>query len=1090
PALAVGRSLPALVRRVVRERPDAVAVVVGDGDLSYGGLWERAAALAAVLRSRGVDRESRVGVVVGRSAWSVVGMLGVSLAGGAFVPVDPEYPEERVAWILGDADPVAVVCVAKTREAVPERFADRLVVAGGPPTQRPAPANDPAGDPDGTPPPIGPDDAAYVIYTSGSTGTPKGVVVTHAGLGNLAAAQIDRFAVSPSSRVLQFAALGFDAVVSETLMALLSGASLVMAPPQDMPPRVSLARSLQRWDVTHVTVPPSLLATADTLPSGLATVVVAGEACPPSLVDRWSTGRRLVNAYGPTEATVCAAMSMPLTAGRDVVPIGTPIAGGRCYVLDAFLRPLAPGLTGELYVAGIGLARGYLGRAALTAERFVADPFVPGERMYRTGDLAYWTDRDELVFAGRADDQVKVRGFRVEPGEIESALSGHPGVAHAAVTVREDRLLAYVTPADVDPQAVRDDLAARLPQHLVPAVVVALEALPTTPNGKVDRAALPDPDFAAGSTGREPRTETERVLCDLFAQVLGLDRVGVDDNFFEVGGDSISSMQLVARARRVGLTFVARDVFELRTPERLARSVVAAQPPRSDHRAPADGVGEVAWTPVMRLLGDGVVGAGFAQWVVAGAPPDLTVPVLAAGLAAVVDTHDMLRVRLRPGRLTVAERGSVNVARLVERVEAGADDPDDVADRCARQAAAGLDPHTGAVVRLVWVDAGPERVGRVVLVAHHLVVDAVSWRILLPDLQAACEAVAANEEPALDPVDVSFRRWAGLLGEWAVAADRVGELAAWTKILRGAEPRLDVRDRTRDVRDRAGDAPDRGGAADRVGEAVPAVGRRSWTLPRDRAGALVERVTSAFHCGVHEVLLAGLAAAVARWRGGNVVLVNVEGHGRHPVAGMDLSRTVGWFTSVHPVRLDVGGIDLAEVPGGGPAAGALMKLVKEQSRAVPGDGLGYGLLRFLNGVTAPVLAALPSPAIAFNYMGRFTGGERGGVRAWQPVGVIGGAMDPELGSPHALEVNAVVRDTRDGPEVTLTLSWPADLFDEVEIDRFARTWSDMLSGLARQADDPSAGGHTASDFDLLDLDQDEIESFEAIAAELGGGKTS
>nr|ADU56134.1 hypothetical protein CA915-13 [uncultured organism CA915] len=1103
-------------------------------------------------------------------------MLGVSLAGGAFVPVDPAYPAERVTWMLGDADPVAVVCVGSTRAAVPDRFADRLVIAD---------ERDPVAAAGGEFPAVRPGDAAYVIYTSGSTGTPKGVVVTHAGLGNLAAAQIDRFAVTPSSRVLQFAALGFDAVVSETLMALLAGATLVMAPERDLPPQVSLAEALERWDVTHVTVPPSVLATADVLPERLATVVVAGEACPPGLASRWSAGRRLINAYGPTEATVCATMSAPLKADRDVVPIGTPVPGGRSYVLDAFLRPLPPGISGELYVAGIGLARGYLDRAGLTAERFVADPFVPGERMYRTGDLASWTGPGELVFAGRADDQVKVRGFRVEPGEIESALAGCPGVGQAAVAVRADRLVAYVSPSGCDTHAVREDLASRLPHHMVPAVVVALEALPTTPNGKIDRAALPDPDFAAGTTGREPRTAAERALCELFAEVLGLERVGVDDSFFEVGGDSITSMQLVARARRAGLAFIARDVFDLRTPERLARLTAAA--PRGGRSAPDDdGVGEVGRTPVMRLLGDDVTGPGFAQWVVAGAPPDLTREVLIAGLATVVEVHDMLRVRVDSGRLMVGARGSMDVARLVERVEARAEelddvvdrcarrvaadlDPrtgagirlvwvdagpdrvgrivlvahhlavdavswrillpelrvacapdltrevliaglatvvevhdmlrvrvdsgrlmvgargsmdvarlvervearaeelDDVVDRCARRVAADLDPRTGAGIRLVWVDAGPDRVGRIVLVAHHLAVDAVSWRILLPELRVACEAETADRKPVLDPVDVSFRRWAALLGEWATSAERAGELAAWTAILGGAAGPGD---------------PDRPRA---IGS--PA-GRRSWTLPPGPAGALVASTTAAFHCGVHEVLLASLGAAVARWQGRNVVLVDVESHGRHAVGELDLSRTVGWFTSVHPVRLDVSGVDLAAVPDGGPAAGRLLKQVKEQSRAVPGDGLGYGLLRFLNDDTGPVLAALPAPRIGFNYMGRFTGGDHRDVRAWQPVGAVGGAGDPGMGSPHALEVDAFVRDTADGPVVTLTLSWPADTFGAADIDRLGRLWSDMATGLARQGDDPSAGGHTTSDFDLLELDQDEIESFEAIAAEHTGGR--
>ncbi|MEU5223406.1 non-ribosomal peptide synthetase [Streptomyces toyocaensis] len=1046
-APAARESLPVLVARVVQERPHETAVVDGDGELTFGELWEQASALAAVLRARGVGPESRVGLAVGRSAWWVVGMLGVSLAGGAFVPVDPAYPAERVSLLLGDADPVLVVCDGKARDAVPEEFADRSLVID---------EVDLSAVPDAELPRVGPDDVAYVIYTSGSTGTPKGVVVTHAGLGNLAAAQIDRFAVSPSSRVLQFAALGFDATVSEALMALLSGATLVMAPKQDLPPRVSLAEALERWDVTHVTVPPSVLATADVLPESLETVVVAGEACPPGLADRWSEGRRLINAYGPTEATVCAAMSMPLTAGRDVVPIGEPIAGSRCHVLDAFLRPLPPGVTGELYVSGIGLARGYLGRAALTAERFVADPFVPGERMYRTGDLAHLTSSGELVFAGRADDQVKLRGFRIEPGEIESVLSGHPQVAQAAVTVRDDRLLAHVSPTEVDPHAVREYLASRLPQHMVPAVVV-LEALPTTPNGKIDRSALPDPDRAAGTVGREPVTELEQVLCRLFAEVLGLERVSVDDGFFERGGDSITSMQLVARARREGLALAAQDVFELRTPEELARLAARSPLPERLRPATADGTGEVPWTPVMRTLGDRITGAGFAQWVVVGAPADLGEGILAAALAALVDTHDMLRARVERGRLIVGERGSVDTAGRVRRVGLDGGSLDEAVEAAVRDAVGRLDPETGVMVQAVWVDAGPERVGRLVMAVHHMAVDGVSWRILVPDLRAACEAVLAGRTPALEPVAVPFRRWASLLVEWATSAERVGELPAWQAILSQVDRPVDGRQGS-----------------------TGSVGSRSWVMAGAEASALLGRVPGLFFCGVHEILLAGLAGAVARCFGGRVVLVDVESHGRHAVGGLDLSRTVGWFTSVHPVRLDVSGIDLA--------SGDLVKAVKEQSRAVPDDGLGHGLLRHLNAATGPVLEAMPSPWIGFNYMGRFAVGEQNDVAEWQQAGDIGGSLDPAMALPHALQVDVVVRDMPQGPELRLMASWQAGLLEEAEIERFGRMWRDTLSGLAHLADDSSAGGHTASDFDLLDLDQDEIEGFEAIATDFGGGR--
>ncbi|MFC0111607.1 condensation domain-containing protein [Kibdelosporangium aridum] len=883
-------------------------------------------------------------------------------------------------------------------------------------------------------------------------------------------AHIDRFGVTPSSRVLQFAALGFDTIVSEVMMALLSGATLVMPPEQDLPPRVSLTEALERWDITHVKAPPSVLGTADALPARVETVVAAGELCPPGLVDRLSADQRMINAYGPTETTICATMSMPLSPGQDPIPFGKPVPGVRGYLLDAFLRPLPPGITGELYLAGIGVARGYLGRSALTAERFVADPFVPGERMYRTGDLAYWTDRGELVSAGRVDDQVKIRGFRVEPREIEFALSGYPRVTQAAVTVREDRLLAYVTPGDIDTQAVRDDLASRLPQYMVPAAVVALDALPLTAHGKIDRRALPDPDFNAGTPAREPATEAERVLCGLFADLLGLQQVGVDDSFFELGGDSILAMQLAARARHAGLTFAAADVFDGRTPERIAQLAAESSLPAPGRSTMADGVGDVAWTPVMWVLGDGVVGPGFAQWVVVGAPSDLTEETLVAGLAAVVDTHDMLRARVVDDeagrRLFVGDRGSVDVRGLVTRVEVDGGSVDEVVEGAARDAVGRLDPTAGVMVQVVWADAGPSQLGRLVAVVHHLAVDGVSWRVLLPDLQMACEAVAAGRDPELEPVGVSFRRWAGLLEQWAVSTERVSELAAWKAIVGQEEQPLG--------------APGPAAGHDAAGE----VRSRTWMVPGAEASVLVGRAPVVFHCGVHEVLLAGLAGAVARWRGGDSVLVDVESHGRHPADGMDLSRTVGWFTSVHPVRLDVAGIDLADVLAGGSAAGRLLKVVKEQSRAVPGDGLGYGLLRYLNGETGPVLAALPSPRIGFNYMGRFVTGEKNDVRAWQPVGDIGSSLEPGMGLPHALEVNAIVQDTPDGPVLTLIVEWPGDLLGEAEIEQLGQAWLDMLSGLARQADDPSAGGHTASDFDLLDLDQDEIEEFEAIAAEL------
>ncbi|MFJ4791169.1 amino acid adenylation domain-containing protein [Streptomyces sp. NPDC088794] len=1074
--------LPELFAARVAVSRDAVAVVGGNEVLSYGELEVEAARLGRLLVGLGVGPESRVGVVVERSVAMVVSLLGVSMAGGCFVPVDVGYPAERVAFVLGDADPAVVVCTSGTRGVVPAGFAGRVLVLDDPAVQAQL------ADLPGVPVADGerlaglrPDHAAYVIYTSGSTGTPKGVVVPHAGLGNLAQAQIERFAVGPESRVLQFASVSFDAAVSELCMALLSGASVAVAAPDRLPPQVSLFEALRETGATHVTVPPTVLAVEDELPSELRTVVVAGEACPVGVVDRWSRDRRMVNAYGPTEVTVCATMSEPLTPGADLVPVGRPISNVRTFVLDPFLLPVPPGTAGELYVTGAGLTRGYLGRPALTSGRFVASPFASGERMYRTGDVVRWTDDGELLFVGRADDQVKVRGHRVEPGEIETVLATHPFVAQAAVTVRrdrpgDDRLIAYAVAdpttdaarrKDELPAVLRDFLRDRLPEYMVPTAVMVLDTLPMTPNGKVDRAALPAPDFAERAVGRAPVGELEELLCVLFAESLGLERVGADDSFFELGGDSIMSMQLASRARKTGLVITPRQIFEEKTVERLA-DVVESADPQANIAVEDVAEGEVPWTPVMRALGDRVVRPDFAQWVVVGAPADLDPDALGQALGVLLDAHGMLRARVAGGesKLIVDEPGSVDPSGLITRVEAGAEELDAMAGRAAREAVGRLDPAAGVMVQVVWVDAGPGQVGRLALVVHHLAVDGVSWRILLPDLQGAYEDLVAGRTAVLDPVGTSFRRWAGVLAEQALSAERTAELDDWLALLGQDKPTLGRR------------------PLDPVVDVARTLRRREWVVPAGQAATLAGRTPAAFHCGVHEVLLSTLAGAVASRRPDmSSVLVDIEGHGREPLEGTELSRTVGWFTSVQPVRVDVTEIDLEEVSQGGAAAGDLVKVVKEQARAVPGDGMGYELLRHLNPETAQVLSAAPAPQIGFNYLGRFAAAsaDAGAARPWQMAGdsAVGGSADADMPVTHVLEAGAVIRDTAEGPELTLTLSWPDGALDTADAEALGAAWTDQLAGLATHTDAPAAGGHTPSDFPLLNLAQSQIEELEA-----------
>ncbi|MEV0119899.1 amino acid adenylation domain-containing protein [Streptomyces sp. NPDC050844] len=1091
--------LPELFARQVRRTPDAAALsfvpeerALSRGDeralshpdertMTYRELQDDAGRLARRLIAAGVGPEVRVALFAERTVPAVVALLAVSMAGGVFVPVDPAYPRQRLEFMLRDADPALVLCSTAVRGVLPDEFADRALAWDEPAVAAAVAAGVPGAIADAERrAPLRPEHAAYVIYTSGSTGRPKGVVVSHVGLANLAQAQIERFAVHPDARVLQFASLSFDAAVSELCMALLSGATLVVADAAQLPPQLPVAEALARTRTTHVTLPPSLLAVAESLPDTVQTVTVAGEACPRAVAERWSSGRRLVNAYGPTETTVCAAMSRPLTPGAGTVPIGRPMTNTRAFVLDGFLQPVPAGVTGELYLAGSGLARGYAGRPGLTAERFVACPYVEGGRMYRSGDRAQWTSDGQLLFQGRADAQLKIRGFRIEPGEVESVLAAHPGVAQALVAANGERLVGYVVRnagAELDGAAVRESAAARLPEYMVPAVVLVLDALPLTPNGKVDKAALPAPDVVREAS-RVPSSPVEKALCGVFAEVLGVGEVGVDDDFFQLGGDSIMSMQLASRVRRAGWVVSPRQVFEERTPAGLARVVAAADGGAS--AVDVSGVGEIAFTPVMRSLGESVTRPGFAQWMVVGAPPKLGLQALTAGVAALLDAHDMLRARLVVGesRLMVPEPGSTDAAERVSRVaavDAADGELSELVRAQARAAVERLDPGAGVMVQVVWLDAGPERVGRLLVVVHHLAVDGVSWRILLPDLRAACEAAAVGREPVLDPVGTSFRRWSQLLAAEAVSEHRRAELPVWKQLLTGGEPLLGGRE------------------LDPVRDTVAGLRREEWVVPAAVARTLVSRTAAVFHCGVHEVLLAALAGAVARWRPEYAagVLVDIEGHGREAQRlGVDLSRTIGWFTGVHPVRVASSGVDLADVLSGGPAAGALLKAVKEQLQRVPGDGLGYGLLRHLNASTAPELAALPAPQIGFNYLGRFpVGANTGEPGAWESAGETGpgGAADPQAPAAHALAAGAIVQDTPHGPELTLSLAWPGGLLDHAQGAALGRQWLDVLTGLAAHTDgDPAAGGHTPSDFPLLELAQDEVEEFEALAAEREG----
>jgi amino acid adenylation domain-containing protein len=824
--------------------PDAAALVLDDGSIGYRALDERAGVLAHRLRERGIGPEARVGICLERGADAVAAMLATLKAGAAFVPLDPAYPAERLAYMLADAGVRTLVTRRGLVSALPPHDAGLLLLddAAEPHAH---PTELPSIDP-------GPDALAYVIYTSGSTGRPKGVGVTHRGLHNTALSFGRMLGVESGSRFLQFASPGFDASVCEVFVALAAGAELHLAPREALLPGPGLVRLLDGRGITHAIIPPSALAVLPEaeLPA-LATLIVAGEACAPELVRRWSRpGRRFVNAYGPTEVAICATAADCEPDGRTP-PIGPPIDGAAAHVLDASLAPAAEG---ELYVGGEGVARGYLGRPGLTAERFVPDPFssAPGARMYRTGDRvrvrecvsasvrecvsasvedsqgAAHEQRSQppfthalthsrtnaLEFVGRMDDQVKVRGHRVEPGEVADALAAHPALAHAAVVARADgpggaRLVAYVVPrADIGVPAageLRAFLARTLPEHMLPSAFVALDALPLTPNGKVDRGALPAPPAtrpALAAAYVPPRTDAERRVAAAWGAVLGIEGIGAEDGFLELGGHSLAATRVVARLREAhGVEVPLEVVLSGGTVARVAAAMEEAAGRAS------------AFAPITPVARGGDLPPSFSQervWFLAQLAPDnlsyhahgalvfrgaLDAAALESALSAVVARHEIFRTTFPTVDGRPVQRVHAPWTVRLPRVDFSG-----VPAEAREEAVQGwmreeftrrFDLSALPLVRWTLLRlAGDEH--RLVVVEHHVVHDGWSFNVFLRELLALYGALAAGRPSPLPAPALQFGDYAWYQRRWLQGEEARRQLDFWRGRLAGSTTVLEL----------------------------------------------------------------------------------------------------------------------------------------------------------------------------------------------------------------------------------------------------------------------------------------------------------
>ncbi|OAK51474.1 non-ribosomal peptide synthetase [Rhodococcoides kyotonense] len=1040
PARGPGVATPALLPDILAcgptTHPDGTALIESERHVTYRELAHRSNAIARALIARGAGPETVVAVAFPRGIDSVTAFWAVAATGAAFVPVDPSYPPERIAHMVTDSGALVGLSTLAVADTLPDRV-HWLALDDAAFQSEIADRSDAPITPDDRRSPLRPDNTAYVIYTSGSTGTPKGVAVTHAALTTFTARERPELELTPSARVLRFSSSSFDASLFEMIAAFGAGATMVIAPP-DVHGGTDLTDLLNEQRVTHVITAPALLSTVDVgAVESLEHVVVGGDSCPPDLVERLRGRAVLHNSYGPTESTIVITMTPPLTDPRAIT-IGTPLQGASALVLDRWLRPVPLGIAGELYVGGPGLARGYLHRAGVTADRFVADPNGSGTRLYRTGDIVRWRGNDpadaELEFVGRSDFQVQLHGLRIELGEVDAVLSWHQSTDFVVSVVLErdgrSQLVSYVKikpDHEFDAASLHALASDFLPSQMVPVHIVELTSVPLTPSGKVDRSALPDPrDHDEATPHRVPTDETEQIIADAMAEVLGRDAVGIDDSFFTLGGDSIVAIQLVSRAKASGIAFTPRDVFEQRTVAGLARVATSVADRVRLDELPGGGVGSMPLLPIARSVLARTSRRSdidyFFQALVLTSPPDLTDDDLVRTVTAVVDHHDMLRARLVDDELVVDPVGTTVVAELVST------DSGDL-DAVVRRAGERLRPRDGVVLQVVRLTDAD----RIVLVAHHLVVDGVSWRILVPDLATAWSQRAGSI--VLPPVETSMRRWSHAVQDLEVVA----ETDSWRAVLDGPS-----------------------GPFDSVNTRI-STAHSELTVEADLTEKLLGNVATTYRMSADDVLLTTLAMALSRWQSSPSLLLQLESHGRDEdsIPGSDLTRTVGWFTTTYPVRLDVPNADVDVVA----------KSIKEQIRSVPSRGPAYGVL-----AASGAFDDLPRPQISVNYLGRLSTRIPDALagQGWIPdlARTVGSDSGRDLAQEFAVEIDLAVVDGI----LQARIGYAVDL---VDADALGELWHRAIARMVDRASAPDAGGLTPSDMSLISVDQKRIELWES-----------
>ena len=1039
------KTIQELFEEQAAKTPEKLAIVYDNRRLTYRELNCQANQLAKVLIHNGVKPDELVGIMVDRSIAMIISILGVLKAGGAYLPIDPGYPPDRIKYMLEDSS----TGILLTQSNLEDRVAYQGKVINS------EDATLYKGD-DGNPHNINtPDDLAYIIYTSGSTGKPKGVMLEHRGIVNLVTFFKESYQFGEQDKMLQFASSSFDASVWEIFASLLVGATLFIVNRETIHNLAEFEEFVNENEITVTLLPPTYLEgiKPDRM-TKLKHLFTGGSAVTKGLVDKWKDKVAYSNAYGPTEATVIATTWK--YNGEEMangpVPIGGPTSNTEIYILNEKNRLLPIGAVGELCIGGDGLARGYLNRPELTEGKFVKNPYREGARMYKTGDLARWKPDGNIEYIGRSDSQVKIRGFRIELGEIEAQLAGHQSVKAAVVIAKEDKqgdayLVAYfVSDNELAADELRKYLLKELPEYMVPPYIIRLGSMPLTFNDKIDRKALPEPDrnIESGVEYVAPRNEKEAVLVNVWQDVLKAERIGIRDNFFHLGGDSIKAIQVLSQLNEYGLKLEMKDLFKQPVIEEVSSLVKEVA-----HRAEQGIVeGNISLTPVQHWLFEQNFAEKhhFNQSVLLHHPQGLDEEVLRSVFAKVIEHHDALRmvVGREGGEIVLFNRGmegqlySLDVIDLLKRdnfMEA----IEVEADRLQKS----IDLYNGPLVKasLFKTKAGDY----LLLVIHHLVVDGISWRVLLQDIFNGYMQASKNEEIKFPAKTDSFYDWSAQLSTYANSRSLLSEIDYWASV-EAINIHPLPKDRT---------------VTERKYKDIEQVRVELTAKDTER---LLKEVNQAYNTEINDILLAALGFAIKEWTGEESVLINLEGHGREEIAkNIDVSRTVGWFTAQYPVVLDLGGQGQRDLA-------YRIKSVKESLRRIPNKGIGYGILKYLTlSRNKDLLRCNLKPEISFNYLGQFDIETDHAVFSIADVSL---GVSPDMDCSYAIDINGMVNKGR----LTLTFAYHNGEYERETIAMIAASFQENVAQIINHCAKRDYTEPTPSDFTYKKMAIDELQT--------------